>query len=82
MQTDNGAYTSTLKDSCETDNQEFTFCTVGGCQQNGITKWHVGVMTQTAHTILLHAMAKTGMVTILAICDQTCIHFSQCINQM
>lgn len=39
-------------------------CTRGGHWQNGITEWHIGTMTQTARTFLLHTMANwPGVVT-------------------
>jgi hypothetical protein len=65
IRADSGAYASTLfKASCEVDQQERTFCAVGGHWQNGVAEWHIGITTQTTQTILLHAMLNwSGIVT-------------------
>jgi hypothetical protein len=59
IRTDNGVYASApFQLACEKDNQDLTFCAAGSHWQNGMAEHHIGVITQMAHTILLHAMAQ------------------------
>jgi hypothetical protein len=62
---DYGAYASArFKLSCEKDNQDLAFCSVGGHWQNFVAEHHIGVMSQAARTILLHGMANCpGIIT-------------------
>ncbi len=46
---DNGAYASALlKTACDNDQQDLSFCAVGGQWQNGVAEHHISVITQTA----------------------------------
>jgi hypothetical protein len=59
IRADNGVYSAGLfKQSCEILNQDLTFCAVGGYWQNGVAERHIGVLTQTDRTIVLHATSK------------------------
>jgi hypothetical protein len=65
VRVDNGAYASQqFQQACAAAQQDLTYCAVSGHWQNGVAKWHVGMVTQTARTLLLHAMAHwPGIVT-------------------
>jgi len=59
IRADNGVYSAApFQQSCEQDNQELTFCAVGSHWQNGVAERHIGVITQTARTLLLHACSQ------------------------
>ncbi len=47
-----------FKASCDKHQQEVTYCAVGSHWQNGLAECFIGIVTQTARTLLLHAMAQ------------------------
>jgi hypothetical protein len=58
IRADNCVYSSQpFQILCDKGRQELTFCAVGGHWQNGVTEHHIGAVTQTARTLLLHAIS-------------------------
>ena len=53
---DNGRFSDNhFKKPCKASHQNLPFCGVGAHHQNGIDEHHIGILTNTACTILLHA---------------------------
>jgi len=65
---DNGIFASSnFAMHAKTCGQKHTFCSVGAHWQNGVIEWYIGVITNHAHTMLLHAM-NTWPDTVTAKC--------------
>ena len=59
---DNAIYAAdAFKSVCTAQKQDLTHCAVGGHWQNAIAERTIGFVTQTARTILLHAMVSWPM---------------------
>jgi hypothetical protein len=65
IRADYGAYASQqFQQACASAQQDLKYCVVSGHWQNSVAERHIGVVTQTAHTLLLHVMAHwPGVVT-------------------
>jgi hypothetical protein len=59
IRAENGVYSSgPFQVSCAEHQQNLSFCAVGGHWQNGVAKCFIGVITQMARTIPLHAVTQ------------------------
>jgi hypothetical protein len=55
----NGVYAAaSFQQACSDKQQNLTFCATGGHWQNGLAERHTGTITNTARTLLLHAMER------------------------
>ena len=53
---DNGRFSdNAFREHCELCHQDLSYCGVGAHHQNGIAERHIGLLTNTARTVLLHA---------------------------
>lgn len=58
IHSDNGVFRSkAFLQDCQNNNQTWSFCGVGAHWQNGIVERYIGIITERARTMLLHAMS-------------------------